>query len=75
MPIHKTLDHTGHSEEAWDKADTVKVAEAEKRFNELVRDRKFTAHQPGANGEPGTQLKRFDPAVEETIFTPPLIGG
>jgi len=75
MPKHQIMDHTGHTTEAWDKADTVKTAEAEKRFNELVKGRKFTAEKPGPNGTPGTLLKSFDPNVEEVIFHPPLQGG
>lgn len=74
MPIQKIMDHTGHSEKVFDKADTVAVAEAETRFAELTK-KGFIAFEPGAGGEPGTLLKKFDPEVETTVFHPPLQGG
>ena len=75
MPTQKVLDHTGHSEKVWDKADKVAVTEAEARFNELVKTQRHIAFEPGKNGEPGRQLRSFDPDVETTIFTPALQGG
>lgn len=71
---HQILDHTGHSEKAWEAADTVGVAEAEKRFVELT-GKGFLAFEPGKDGEAGRQLKAFDPSVEITTFTPSLQGG
>lgn len=74
MPVHKVMDHTGHSEIAWEKADVVSVEEAEKRFKELT-GKGFKAILPGKNGEPGRLLKAFDPEVETTLFQPQLQGG
>lgn len=74
MPTHKILDRTGHTEKAWDKADKVSMAEAEKRFKELT-GKGFMAWEPGKDGTPGRQLKSFDPNVETTLFQPALQGG
>lgn len=74
MPVHKVMDHTGHSEKAWDAADVVSAAEAEKRFKELT-GQGFVALEPGKDGTPGRLLKAFDPEVETTLFQPQLQGG
>lgn len=74
MPRQQVLDHTGHSEHAWDKADTVSVGEAQARFDQLVA-KGYMALEPGKNGEPGRQLKSFDPDAETTLFQPALQGG
>lgn len=74
MPLHQIMDRSGHTEKAWDKADVVSVAEAEKRFAELT-GKGFIAFEPGPNGEPGRQIKSFDPEIEKTVFMPALQGG
>jgi len=74
MPKQNVMDRSGHTPHAWDKADTVKVAEAEARFKDLT-GRGFIAFTPGEGGGPGTLLRSFDPDVEETTFSPPLQGG
>ena len=75
MPVHNVMSRNGHDQFAFDKSDKMSVAEAEKRFNELVGTKKFMAIEPGKNGEPGRLLKAFDPDVEETLFQPSLQGG
>ena len=74
MPKQLIMDHTGHSEKVFDRADTVSVAEAERRFAELT-GRGFRAVALGQGGEPGEIMKTFDPAVEQTLFIPQLMGG
>lgn len=74
MPVQKIMDHTGHSEKVFDRADVVSVEEAEKRFAELT-GRGFKAIAQGADGDAGTILKAFDPNVESTLFIPQLQGG
>lgn len=74
MPVHQVMSRTGgHDEHAFDKADIVSVAEAERRFKELTA-KGFVAWTPGPAGEPGTLVKAFDPAAD-VVFQPQLQGG
>lgn len=74
MPKQLIMDHTGHSEKVFDKADKVSMDEAERRFAELT-GKGFRAVALGQSGEPGEIIKGFDPNVEQTLFIPQLIGG
>ena len=74
MPIQQVMDRSGHTEHAFDKADKVSLAEAEKRFAELT-GKGFLAAALAEDGKPGRQLKAFDPDVEKTMFVPQLQGG
>lgn len=74
MPTHTIMDHTGHTEKVWDKADVVGVEEAMQRFEKMTRDG-YTAVAVAPEGAPGRRLDKFDPNVEETMFIPRLVGG
>ena len=67
------MDQTGHSEHAFDPANVVELAEAERRFKELTGSG-FTAAKRTAPGQ-SQVIKKFDPANEETLLIPPLVGG
>lgn len=73
MPKFMIMNRSGHSEEAFDKANVVSVAEAEKRFKELTGEGFIAAKVTGQ----GTQelIRAFDPNAEEIIFHPHLQGG
>ena len=73
MPRHMVMDHTGHDEKVWDKADVVGTQEAAKRFAEL-NSAGYTAVVPGPDGSPGTVIKAFDPDAD-VLFVPRLVGG
>jgi hypothetical protein len=67
------MDHTGHSEHVFDRASVVSMQEAERRFKELTGSG-FTAGERTGPGE-FKKVSTFDPAAEETVFVPPLVGG
>jgi predicted RNA binding protein YcfA (HicA-like mRNA interferase family) len=67
------MDHTGHTDKDWDKADQVSVKAAEARFNELTRKGYFAARQEPDGSH--TQLQTFDPEAETIVLRPQLIGG
>ncbi len=73
MPKHQVLDHTGHTEKVWDKADVVGIKEAEERFK-LLTGRGFLAVEPGKDGTPGKIVRNFDPEAD-ILFQPQLMGG
>lgn len=73
MASQIVMDHTGDTRHEFDAADTVALAEAEKRFKELTGSG-FTAAKRTGNGE-SELIRTFDPTVEETLFFPQLQGG
>lgn len=73
MPKQLVMDHTGHTEHLFDLADKVSVAEAEERFNDLVKKGFVPAVLKG-NGEHEV-TRTFDPTAEQTLFVPQLKGG
>ena len=74
MPKQLVMDHSGHTEHVFDRADKISVAEAEWRFNALTAEGYTAAAlKPGESG--GRVLRSFDPEAEHTVFMPRLVGG
>jgi hypothetical protein len=73
MATQIVMDHTGDSRHDFDPADAKALAKAEQRFKELT-GAGFTAAVRTATGDPAI-TRRFDPAAEETLFFPRLVGG
>jgi hypothetical protein len=73
MAIQIVMDRTGDTRHRFDAGDCVAVEQAKKRFLELT-DAGFTA---AIRIGPGEQriIRSFDPAAEETLFHPRLVGG
>ncbi len=73
MPTQIVMDHTGDTRHVFDAADRAAVAAAEKRFLELTGAGFIAAVKTG----PGEQqlVRAFDPAAEEVLFHPRLVGG
>jgi hypothetical protein len=73
MASQIVMDRTGDTRHVFDKQDRAEVAKAEQRFRELT-GASFTA---AVRSGPGEQriIRSFDPAAEETLFYPRLIGG
>lgn len=72
MPKQLVMDHNGHTEHVFDKADKVSLAEAERRFHELMK----SGHVPAVLKEDGQHevTRTFNPDVD-TLFVPQLKGG
>lgn len=73
MAKQHVMDQTGHTTHEFSPSDTVGVADAMARFEELTRKGFRAARTKG----PGQHelVRSFDPSHEETIFFPPLVGG
>jgi hypothetical protein len=73
MPVLIVMDHRGDSRHYFDAKDTEALADAEARFKELRSEGYIAAVRTG----PGQVAKvgAFDPAAEETLFFPRLVGG
>jgi hypothetical protein len=74
MDLHRLriLDRTGDTEIAFDPTDTDAVAEAERRFDDLMR-RSFVAFD--VSTQPGRIITTFDPKATEVIVSPRFAGG
>jgi hypothetical protein len=73
MATQIVMDHTGDSRHYFDAKDAQALAKAEERFKKLTGDG-FTAAVRTAAGEV-SRIRSFDPAAEETLFYPRLVGG
>ena len=73
MATQIVMDHNGDSRYEFAPHDPTRLANADERFKELVASG-FTAAVRTSSGKPVVTHK-FDPAAEETLFFPRLVGG
>jgi hypothetical protein len=73
MATQIVMDHTGDTRHDFSVDDAAAVAKAEERFKKLT-GRGFTAAVRTGNGETFV-IRSFNPADEETLFFPRVIGG
>jgi hypothetical protein len=73
MATQIVMDHTGDTRHYFDAKNAEALREAEERFKRLTGDG-FTAAVRNAAGE-ASRIRSFDPAAEETLFFPRLVGG
>jgi hypothetical protein len=73
MQTQIIMDVTGDTRFYFDSDDRVAVAEAEKRFLELLGAGFIAAKRTGSGA--AELVRRFDPTATETMFIPRLIGG
>jgi hypothetical protein len=73
MALQIVMDATGDTRHEFDPSDAAAVAEAETRFKELT-GAGFTAAVRRGEGH-SELIRHFDPAADETVFVPRLIGG
>jgi hypothetical protein len=73
MAVQIIMDHSGDSRHEFNPEDAAALFKAEQRFNELMRGG-YTGAVRSPTGDP-TVIRKFDPAAEETLFFPRLVGG
>jgi hypothetical protein len=73
MAIQIVMNQRGDSRYNFDPKDAKALAKAEWRFNDLT-GKGFTAAVRTNSGEVAL-VRKFDPAAEETLFIPRLVGG
>ena len=73
MATQIVMDRTGDTRHTFDAQDHVELEKAERRFKELT-GAGFTAAVRSGPGEQRV-IRAFDPAAEETLFYPRLVGG
>ena len=67
------MDTSGDTRHQFDPGDASAVADAERRFIELTGAGFIAAKRTG-NGR-SEPIRHFDPAAQETVFVPRLVGG
>ena len=73
MAVQIVMDHTGDRRHHFDPNDAEAVRKAEGRFRELTTVG-FVAAERTSAGQ-SRRVKSFNPAAEETLFFPRLVGG
>jgi hypothetical protein len=73
MATQIVMNHNGDSRYPFDTKDAAAVSKAEKRFKDLTA-KGFIAAERTSEGQ-SRRLGSFDPAAEETLFFPRLVGG
>lgn len=73
MATQIVMDQTGDTRHHFDPDNAGQLLEAERRFNDLT-GRGFTAAKRTSPGQT-SKLRAFDPAAEETVFFPRMVGG
>lgn len=73
MSTQIVMDHTGDRRHEFDTRNARELAEAEKRFKELM-GLGFTAAERTTAGET-MKITSFDPTAQETVFFPRIVGG
>jgi hypothetical protein len=73
MAMQIVMNRIGDSRHPFNSHDEQELAEAEQRFYELT-NAGFTAAVRTGPGQT-SQIRSFDPAAEETLFFPRLVGG
>lgn len=73
MAMQVVMDYTGDTRHFFEIGDVEATSKAEARF-EMLTSLGFTAAVRNANGDV-TVTRSFDPAAEETLFYPRLVGG
>jgi hypothetical protein len=73
MHLQIIMDTSGDTRHRFDPDDARAVAEAEKRFGDMIGAGFIAAKRKG-NGT-SELVRHFDPAAQETVFIPRLVGG
>jgi hypothetical protein len=73
MPTQIIMDATGDTRHRFDATDEAAVVEAEQRFKALTGAGFIAARRTGAGK--AELIRSFDPAAQETLFIPRLVGG
>lgn len=68
------LDQSGHRQVTWNTSNAREVAAAQKTFDHLVRHG-YAAFGAALKSGPKQSMTAFDPAMEEVVMVPRIVGG
>jgi hypothetical protein len=69
------MNETGDTKIMWSKDNQEEVDNARRNFDDMKRKGYTAFRVTGKNGDPGEQMRDFDPNAERIIFTKPQAGG
>jgi hypothetical protein len=69
------MDETGDTKIMWSKDNDDEIEVARNAFDKMKKKGYTAFRVVGKAGEPGEQMKDFDPTAERIIFTKPQAGG
>ena len=75
MGTMRVMGTKGDTRITWDADNAEEVASAKRTWDDLVGKKKFKGFSVNRKGDPGTELKAFDPDAEKLIIVPPMAGG
>jgi hypothetical protein len=73
MPVQVVMDHSGDTRHWYDSNDERSLFDAQERFRQLS-EHGYIAAVRGTEGS-SRIIRSFEPAAEETLFFPRLVGG
>ena len=73
MPVQVVTDHSGDTRHWYDANDERSLFDAQERFRQLS-EQGYIAAVRGTEGS-SRIIRSFEPAAEETLFFPRLVGG
>jgi hypothetical protein len=68
------MDESGHRQVNWDMSNAREIAAAQKTFDRLVRQG-YAAFGAMNRTDPKQTVTTFDPAMEELVMVPRIVGG
>lgn len=70
----KIMDSSGHRQLEWDMANAKEIAAAQKTFDRLIKQG-YTAFSSTPGSSTRQTVTAFDPATEELVMVPRIVGG
>ena len=74
MSTMNILDESGHRQVTWDASNAKQIAAAQKTFDRLLRHG-YAAFGAAAKTGPKHPMSRFDPAIDDVVMVPRIVGG
>jgi hypothetical protein len=68
------MDESGHRQVNWSMSNAKEIAAAQKTFDRLVKQG-YAAFGATKASDPKHAMKTFDPAMEEVVMVPRIVGG
>lgn len=72
--VMNIMDETGHRQLTWDLCNTKEIAAAQKTFDRLLQ-RGHVAFGASNKSDLKRAITAFDPAMEEVVMVPRIVGG
>jgi hypothetical protein len=71
----RILGASGDTKIEWNPKSRDEIKEAQKMFNQMVKEKKMTAWRIDPKGRKDKELKEFDPRAGMILLVPPTKGG